>query len=216
MFNLSLAAANHVFGWSNVALIAGAALVLFGTLGAFWSGGIRERYADERISGNEAQTASAKADAARANEETAKAQLELERLRAQVSWRTISVADATAIATRLAQQPSVVLLAHPDGDAEATKYMIELGKCFEAARWKVLTQSRNLGSALYTGISIAPPDNDHAELVRAALQTAGIETRRDPLPPAITVMGSLPAAATVTIFVGTKPMMKLNLVPARP
>ncbi len=102
MFDLSQEAANTLSGWANVTLIAGAAFVLIGTVGAFWTSGIRERYAAERRSGNEAKTAqaladaakahavseSAKAESARANERTAEfdvksqqAQIELERER---------------------------------------------------------------------------------------------------------------------------------------
>lgn len=50
IFNLSQAAADAIFGYANVAMMIGAAIVLIGTIGAIWSGGIRERYANERIS----------------------------------------------------------------------------------------------------------------------------------------------------------------------
>src|SRR5471032_2191246 len=78
MMNLSQQVANTIFNVANIALITGAALVLAGTITAIWTSGIRERYADERISNNEAKTATAnaqaelaKADAARANESAA-------------------------------------------------------------------------------------------------------------------------------------------------
>jgi hypothetical protein len=76
MFNLSQGAADAMFGWANIILIVGAALVLIGTMGAIWTGGIRERYAAERRSTNEAKTAQALADAAKANaiSESAKAE----------------------------------------------------------------------------------------------------------------------------------------------
>ena len=71
MFSLSLPAANEIFGLANSALILGAVLVLAGTVGTIWTSAIRERYADERISNNEKQTAAANENAANANERTA-------------------------------------------------------------------------------------------------------------------------------------------------
>jgi hypothetical protein len=66
--DLSLRAANIVYGVANLALIVGAVLILAGTIAAFWSGGIRERYGDARLSKNEADTAEAMASASAANE----------------------------------------------------------------------------------------------------------------------------------------------------
>lgn len=94
MFNISQSTANGIFGLSNVILSIGALLVLLGTIGAIWSGGIRERFADDRISSNEAKTlqatldaAKADAKAAKANERTALAELELNKRRAGASDR---------------------------------------------------------------------------------------------------------------------------------
>lgn len=70
MPDLSLTAANQVSNIGNFALIGGAFIVRLGTWLTIWSGGHKERYADERISTNEAQTATANADAAKAIRET--------------------------------------------------------------------------------------------------------------------------------------------------
>ncbi len=70
MPDLSLPAAVLLSNIGNAALFGGAFLVLFGTWLAIWSGGQKERYADERISTNEAQTATANAEAAKAIRET--------------------------------------------------------------------------------------------------------------------------------------------------
>lgn len=86
MFSLSLQAANEIFGLANTSLILGAVLVLAGTVGTIWTSAVRERYADERISNNETQTATANENAAKANERAAELtsqatalQLDLER-----------------------------------------------------------------------------------------------------------------------------------------
>ncbi len=100
MVDLSQQAANEIFGWANGVLILGATLVLLGTIAAIWTGGIRERFADERISQNQADTATAnaqaenaKAEAARANESAAKANLELARLKAPRLLTAIQAED---------------------------------------------------------------------------------------------------------------------------
>lgn len=73
IFNLSLPVANTLFNVSNVGAIVGALLVFVSAAGLFWTGGIRERYADERTERNEAETETAKATAATANERAATA-----------------------------------------------------------------------------------------------------------------------------------------------
>ncbi len=84
MFDLTLQQANIIFNIANIALVGGAALVLMGTIAAIWTSGIRDRFASERISINEAQTARANAEAADAKARTAEAKLKLEELRIQI------------------------------------------------------------------------------------------------------------------------------------
>src|ERR1700752_3885305 len=71
IFDISLPTANIIYTLSNVVLVLGALFVLLGTVGAFYSGGIRERFSDERISKNEADTATANARAAEADQRAA-------------------------------------------------------------------------------------------------------------------------------------------------
>jgi len=73
MFDLSFDSANQLYGWSNIALIIGAVAVLAGTIGVIWATGVRDRYADQRISKNEADTALANAEVAKASAEAANA-----------------------------------------------------------------------------------------------------------------------------------------------
>ncbi|CAE6830354.1 hypothetical protein R69776_06580 [Paraburkholderia nemoris] len=72
MFDITLLKANFIFNLANIALIVGAVLVAIGTITAIWAGGIRDRFADERTQANEARTAIAREEAARANENTEK------------------------------------------------------------------------------------------------------------------------------------------------
>jgi hypothetical protein len=75
MWTLSSSMADRLFAVSNVVLIIGAAAVLIGTIGAIVMSGIRDQFADVRISANEAATtrAIADSDVAKADAETAKA-----------------------------------------------------------------------------------------------------------------------------------------------
>jgi hypothetical protein len=73
VFDLSQPVADTLFKWSNAFIIIGAVFALVGAFGAIWTGGIRERYGDERISRNEADTALARKTAATANEGAATA-----------------------------------------------------------------------------------------------------------------------------------------------
>ena len=59
MFEMTLSRANTFYNIANAALVLGAMLVLLGTIVAIWTGGIRERFGDERLSNNETETARA-------------------------------------------------------------------------------------------------------------------------------------------------------------
>jgi hypothetical protein len=144
IFSLSQTSADSVFGYSNVALIVGAALVFLGTIGVIWSSGIRERYANERISKNEAETAIAKANAAKAEENAAAAnertevlreenlatQRELERerlervrLEAKIAPRRLSQEQRSTLVNELKSGPQPITIEFTRlGDLEASMY----------------------------------------------------------------------------------------------
>ena len=94
MLDLSQNAADWLFGASNVLLVLGAGAVLCGTIGVIWTGGIRELYSNERISKNEAETASATADAARANEGAEQARATAESLHLEIAKANERAAEA--------------------------------------------------------------------------------------------------------------------------
>lgn len=126
MFNVSLPVADAVFTWANVILVVGAVLAFVGTAAVFWSTGIRERYANERVAANEAETAKAKA-------ETARALLEQERLKAQMAWRRISPAQAQLIGQRLGGEPLDTWITFVGNDPEATVFREDIKATFTAA-----------------------------------------------------------------------------------
>ena len=126
MLNISLPVADAVFTWSNVILVIGAVLAFVGTAGVFWSTGIRERYADERIAANEAETAKAKAEAAQAR-------LEQERLRAQMAWRRISPEQAQHIVQALRGEKIEMWVTFVGHDPEATVFREDVNAVLSAA-----------------------------------------------------------------------------------
>lgn len=144
MFNITQQAADAIYSWSNVLLVLGATLALIGTAGVFWSGGVRERFADERISANEAETARAKA-------ETAQAILEQERLKALMAWRRVTPAQAQKLAIALKGQKIELWLAGVGNDPEAMVYRSDLDVALTAAG---ITTKYFSGYASAVGLSV--------------------------------------------------------------
>jgi hypothetical protein len=95
MWEITSSSADRLFAISNFVLIVGAAAVLIGTIGTIVLSGVREQFANERISTNEAETnraiaeselaksgaAEANARAAEANQKASEAQLKLAEFR---------------------------------------------------------------------------------------------------------------------------------------
>jgi hypothetical protein len=156
IFDISQSLADAMFGWSNLALSVGAFVVLLGTIGVLWTGGMRERYADERVSRNEAETAAAKATAAIANENAAnanertevlqKSNLEVQRvlekerterlrLEASIAPRGLSEHQRLSFiaALRAAPQPLTIEFT-VIGDQEAALYAEAIGAALNAAK----------------------------------------------------------------------------------
>lgn len=84
MTNMSIETANALFAAANLAAIIGGVLVVIGTAGIFFVGGIREQYADRQRAELAAHTANAQKDAATAQERAAKSNEVSERLRLEL------------------------------------------------------------------------------------------------------------------------------------
>lgn len=80
-FEINNESANTWFDVSNIALLIGALFVVAGTYGVFKFGSIKEKYADERISSNEAKVAESRARAEEAIEHSRSLEIELEKAR---------------------------------------------------------------------------------------------------------------------------------------
>lgn len=187
MFNVSLPVADAVFTWANVILVVGAVLAFVGTAAVFWSTGIRERYADERIAANEAETAKAKA-------ETARALLEQERLKAQMAWRRIAPSQAQRIAEGLRGEPLEVWVTFVGSDPEATVFREDINSALAAAGVKTKFFS---GYERAVGLSVKGGAPEQRARLVNAFAAAGVPAL-DSQEPSFTKTG-------LEVLVGTKP-----------
>ncbi len=136
MFDISEATANGIYSVSNALLIIGTALVLVGTFGAIWSGGVRERFFDTKISKNRSDTAKANAEAARANERANESALKLEELRRQVAPRHI---DRDAFLKAIEGKPkAVVKIMYVRDDPECFDVAQQIYRVLKDALWDVV------------------------------------------------------------------------------
>lgn len=183
MFDVPLATANAIYNLANVVLIFGAVLVTVGTIAAIWSGGIRGMYADERISQNEINTASANEAAANANEHAAllakeaeQARLETEQLRQQMAWRRLSEDQIRNIAGGLAGLAIPLRMAAIANDPESMLFALDIRRALLAAGIETPINSVVIGGAVPIGIIIKGP-KDHALRVGNAFVAAGLNVR---------------------------------------
>ena len=205
MFHLSLEAANNLFGWSNAALILGAALVFFGTLGAIWTGAERDRYSNERIAANEAQTALANADAAAAQMRAKELEVRLEseqierlKLERQVHPRSLSEAQRAILTAgiRAAGWKNAEIIWHGVGEAEI--YARDLATAFNEAGAKVSVHTLGPFIPKAWGLSVIETSNGDSKRLQALLEAAGVTS------------GLVPTNETIgvkdhpTLFVGTR------------
>jgi hypothetical protein len=141
MFDVSPEAANLWFDISNVGLVFGAVLVAFATYGTIKFAGIKEKFSDERITANEAETKRAIADsdvakqgAAEANARAVEAQLALEKFK---SPRAISVEQRNRIAEQMKQFAGQQYYGMVASDvADAWDVWREISLSLELAGWK--------------------------------------------------------------------------------
>jgi len=183
MLDISLPTANALFGLSNLALIIGGTLVLTGSVGVFWSGSIRDRFADERARGNETKTAVAVADSARANESNTRLQLELEkerverlRLEQRVAPRKLSDEQRTKLVAGLRSSGwnKAEIMWHGAGEPES--FARDIASVFESAG--IATHVHTPGPFLPSawGLMIVITKNGDSGRLKALFDEAGLPT----------------------------------------
>jgi len=186
MFDLSQEMADSVFGLSNIALTIGAALVLVGTAGAFWSGGIRDKYSDERITSNEAKTAQAVAEAAQANQRAEEERLARVKIEERLAPRSLTAAQEAGFQNKLSkfEGTSLDILIYGGGSEDALPLAGMIAATLRAAGWNVRVWNTISPGRWYRGVGISTlagtnqgAENAAGELM-AALVTEGIGVGR--------------------------------------
>jgi hypothetical protein len=150
----------------------------------------RQRQADERISANEAVTAVAKADAAGGNARAAEANLEVQRLRKELSWRELTPRQAAALTAAVAPlrkgaQWNVVITFHPE--SETANFARGIAEALWRGGWSrdSMPMARLVsldGPAIREGVRVAPEPRAEATAVLKALQGAGVAARLADIP----------------------------------
>jgi hypothetical protein len=219
MWAISSEMADRLFAISNIVLIAGATAVLAGTIGAIVTSSVRERFADERLSSNEAETrrATADSDVAKRDSETARANAaaaneraallekdaaqlrlaleaakeETERISQGVSSRHVLPAQRALIAAALRDKSfSISIVTWSAGEPEVSAYRDELANAFGILGVSVQTGD-NAVTPPQVGLLVIDEPDRSASLAAQALTAAGIdfEYRRADLPNPILRVG---------------------------
>ena len=157
--------------------------VLLGTIGAIWTGGIRERFADERMSNNETETARANADAAQADARAADVNLELARLKAP---RTLGGEQQKRLITYLKPFAGQTFSLNVVADTEPLSLMSMIKTVLASAGWvNIPSQIGDIevggaGIAYGTAVELQMPRQgnpeawERAKLFASALTAEGI------------------------------------------
>lgn len=196
--DLSENAANTVYSCANLALVIGSVLALAGTIGAVWSGSIRERYAQQKLSDNVAATASAEEAAASANERAqrvaldlaqqqeraAKAEADLIDLKQRVKSRHLTAGQRQQLMQMLQQKPKASLYIVWEGDEETHDFALEISSAVKEAGWESDLGQRlrvtDLGPARGLYMWYANPIPGPAEALHKILTDIGLEVGLSP------------------------------------
>jgi hypothetical protein len=139
-FHISSDTADRIFNLANILLIVGAVFALVGTITTIWTSGIRENYANERISKNELETA-------QANAQAAQAKLELAHFKAP---RMLSSDAQTRISDQLKLYSGIAfdMGMGPKGDPEPLYLLRSIHSALSLAKWQHIPWTG--GGEMYT------------------------------------------------------------------
>ncbi len=137
---------------------------------------------------------------------TAQAQLETERIKEKVAWRTLSEPQISILLKRLKSHPGSVNVRCVKGDPESFFFASAILNIFVAAGWKTTIGYKEFSYGLV--FDLWSPDDasrDGANL-RADFASAGIDLERSNLPPIMSEYAQLSIPGAPTLMVGSKPM----------
>ncbi len=166
--------------------------------------------AGERAGQAQADVDAAKVEIAKQKTLTAQAQLETERIKAQVAWRDVTEVERLAILDALKIRPAGALnIQYVPQDNESLWYARRIAEIFEKAGWKVAIGIAGQGAEIPTGL-IFPAEYVSAESisVRSAFSAAKIPLG-SVLPPVSMNLGSPSYVGAPTLTVGSRNAPKL-------
>jgi hypothetical protein len=170
MFNISLNTANVIYTGANILLIGGAVLSVIGAFTVFWAGGIRERFADERISSNEAVAQTAKGDAAKANREAAEATARAEEAKRNAADVGLQAAQANERAAHLEKDAAQAHL-----ETEKLKALVSWREILpeNKERFRMLTKNLLKGQVIVSSIAGNSEAANFARQISEMLKSSG-------------------------------------------
>ncbi len=159
--------------WVNALVLGAGILLAILTILQFKLSAINERFSDDRITANEAETARANEGAELAKKRTAELELELEKVIAAQSPRTLSEAGAKVLRDSLAGKPrgAVRVMSHTL-DPEAERFARQVHEFLSANGYA--SELHCTGVFTHSGNAIAVVDTSSEPPHAAALQEAFI------------------------------------------
>jgi hypothetical protein len=188
-FDVSLDTANKFYAWGWRGSIIGAIVTAIAVVFLMRGTHIRDKEGERQIAA--ANTAAGKANERAANlevkaagleKEAADAKLEQEKLKAQLAWRLIPPAIASALERVLSANPGSVNIRYTDGDPEALYLAIQFSQIFAKAHWKVAAGAVKLSNAIVFGINLPDANGVDARTLRKSFSTANVSFSPNALP----------------------------------
>jgi hypothetical protein len=222
---ISSSLADRLFAISNVVLVLGAAAVLVGTIGAIIMSGVREQFANERISANETATAQARADSDLANARAAEANRAAEqerlarvKLEAKLAPRSLTTDQMVELRNKWLQYAgaTVDILIFPSGTPDIMPLAGIIRETLIQSQWIIEHNWQSLGGFV-VGVGVAvrsgsnPLIEKQADILVEGLNAADVLTSRAPplkddsMPVGAVGDSFSGVAAPIRIYIGTKP-----------
>ena len=191
------------FQWvAEIAGIGLSILLVLASVMALLYGSRKDRLTDD-IHNNE--IAHLRLETAQATERAANANLEQEKIKAKVAWRTVTTDMAKQLLSVLSKARHNITIASISNDAESSYFADQLLKVFKTAGWQTYAETQTYNRAI-TGIFVPDPATTSTTIVRQALTTAGISFFTETLPEPGMTMG-YGASTEATVIIGSKPQL---------
>lgn len=206
----SLETATWLFDAANIVLVVSLVFGVASTAIVVWMGGVKEAYLNSELANTNER-------AAKAEQQTAEARLQLELLRKQARPRHITQAQQGAIAGKLSGFNNQMVALGVNPSTNENEWLVRwLGAAFSMAGWKVEIHTGDAARNRFVpdGILVQSTRHPHsitvAKKVEEALNAEGLVTSAAPLldvdlPPPSDM--SDPRSFRLLVIVGDKPVI---------